>query len=256
MIPDEIIPNVEFLGPLVEDIQLVLFETDEFGSNLPDPAYIRRLNDLAENHGLTYTVHLPLDLRLGNDGSQGRLSLVKARRVIHATCGLDPFAYTVHLDGTCLLGAPPPEVVTGWLEESRRALALTCEWLDEPARLSIENVEGWDPEIFAPLLSALPVSRTIDVGHLWLRGVDPMPHLTRWIDRARVVHLHGIGERDHSSLDLVSEDILDPVVELLMESFSGVVTLEVFDLAGLRSSLTALTSSMTRVAGGVCWEPS
>ena len=250
VIPDHIVPNVEFLGPLVDDVQLVLFETDEYGSNLPDPAQIARLNELAEEHTLTYTVHLPLDLRLGYDGGGGDVSLIKARRVIDVTRGLRPHAYTLHLDGRRLMSEHDDEVIAQWQEASGRALELVSEWLDEPEKLSIENLEAWDPEVFAPLLDILPVGRTIDVGHFWLQGIDPMDHLERWIDRAKVVHLHGIAERDHASLTHVPAEDLDRVTAFLMDNFAGVVTLEVFSLPDLTSSLDTLAGSMSRVLGG------
>ncbi len=253
VIPDDIVPNVEFLAPLVDDVQLVLFETDEFGSNLPDAGQIARLKELARDHGLTYTVHLPLDLRLGDDGGEGDISLVKARRVIEVTRGLEPHAYTLHLDGRCLLSEPDREVVVRWQEASGRALELVSDWLDEPERLGIENLEAWDPEAFAPLVDRLPVGRTIDVGHLWLQGVDPIGHLERWIHRTRVVHLHGIADRDHSSLSHVPAEDLDRVTAFLMENFCGVVTLEVFNLPDLTSSLDVLAGSMGHVLGGGSW---
>jgi sugar phosphate isomerase/epimerase len=250
VIPDDILPNVEFLGPRVDDVQLVLFETDEYGSNLPRAADVRRLNELATEHRLTYTVHLPLDLRLGDDGADGHVSLVKARRVIEATKGLRPHAYTLHLDGRCLMEQPGEADIVRWLEASTRALQVVTDWVDEPCLLGLENVEAWDPEAFAPILSKLAVGRTIDVGHLWLQGVDPLEHLRRWIGRARVVHLHGIAERDHASLAHVSSAELDRVTAFLVENFSGVVTLEVFNLSDLTSSMDALAGSMSRVMGG------
>ena len=85
IIPADILPNVEYLAPQVDDVELVLFETDEYGSNLPDAALRGRLAELAHAHALTYTVHLPLDLRLGDEGEPGHVSLVKAERVIDAT---------------------------------------------------------------------------------------------------------------------------------------------------------------------------
>ncbi len=108
IIPDDILPNVEYLAPRVDDVQLVLFETDEYGSNLPDAALIRRLNEIAAEHGLTYSVHLPLDLRLGDGGEETHVSLVKARRVIEATRDLNPYAYTLHLDGRALPAGRAP----------------------------------------------------------------------------------------------------------------------------------------------------
>jgi len=294
IIPADILPNVEFLAPRVDDVQLVLFETDEYGSNLPDAALRGRLNELAASHDLTYTVHLPLDLRLGDGGEETHISLVKARRVIEATAELKPFAYTLHLDGRTLLlpEAEHPErsgrvvpatqskgaqrssakdasfdstpqrprtaadvaplrsgrsgMLSCWQANSRRALEIVCGWLDEPERLCVENIERWDPEAFAPIVAALPVSRTIDIGHLWLQGADPLDHLARWVDRARVIHLHGIAERDHASLAHVPAERLDPVIALLVERFSGVLTLEVFNQADLESSQAALAASLAR----------
>ena len=114
ILPDDILPNVEYLAPRVDDIQLVLFETDEYGSNLPDAALRRRLIAQAQQHNLTYTVHLPLDLRLGDGGAATDLSLVKARRVIEATRDLHPHAYTLHLDGgPADAGSRPPNWLPG-----------------------------------------------------------------------------------------------------------------------------------------------
>jgi len=264
------VPNVEHLASLVDDVQLVLFDTEEHGSNLPDPEEVARLRRLAEQHGLTYTVHLPLDLRWCDDpaasddlaagglsaagdppAAERHISLTKARRVIESTRDLDPLAYTLHLDGREFLGpggvvGVEPDAVRQWQENGRRALELISGWVSDPARLSVENVEAWDPEVFAPVVAELPVARTIDVGHLWLQEVDPMDHLESWIDRARVVHLHGIADRDHASLALVPPERLDPVVDLLVAHFSGVVTLEVFDREDLRTSLEALRASIDR----------
>jgi sugar phosphate isomerase/epimerase len=251
VIPDDILPNVEFLGPIVDDIQLVLFETDEYGSNLPEPGQIRHLNELAWEHGLTYTVHLPLDLKLGDEGADGHVSLVKARRVIEATRDLGPQAYTLHLDGDCLMSDPDEVTEARWRESSIRALELVAAWVDEPGLLSIENLEAWNPDAFAPIVSELPVGRTIDVGHFWLQGIDPIDHLERWIDRSRVIHLHGVAERDHASLSHVPSVDLDRVTAFLLNNFSGVVTLEVFSLPDLTSSLDALAGSIDRVKGGL-----
>lgn len=253
IIPADILPNVEYLAPMVDDVELVLFEADEYGSNLPDAALCARLNEIAYAHDLTYTVHLPLDLRLGDEGDPGHISLVKAGRVIAATRELAPFAYTVHLDGRPLMaagpGGPDARFLAEWQANAIGALETVTGWLDDPARLCIENVEAWNPDAFAPVLDAAPVSRTVDVGHLWLRGEDPLPRLASWIDRARVVHLHGVAERDHKSLAHVPAAQLDPIVAFLVRHFTGVVTLEVFNQEDLRSSQTALAASLARVGG-------
>jgi sugar phosphate isomerase/epimerase len=246
ILPDDILPNVEYLAPRVDDVQLVLFETDEYGSNLPDAALRRQLIMLAQQHNLTYTVHLPLDLRLGDGGAAADLSLLKAWRVIEATRDLRPYAYTAHLDGALLLGNPTTAELAAWQANALRALEIVVSWLDRPELLCIENIERWDPGAFAPVVEALPVGLTADVGHFWLQGADPVAYLERWAQRIRVVHLHGIADRDHASLAHVPAERLDPVVQALRLDFSGVLTLEVFSREDLESSLAALQSSLAR----------
>jgi sugar phosphate isomerase/epimerase len=250
ILPDDILPNVEYLAALVDDVQLVLFETDEHGSNLPDAASRRRLVDLADKHGLTYTVHLPLDLRLGDGGAVTDVSLVKARRVIEATSELRPHAFTAHLDAELLLGSPPAAELARWQTNALRALEVVVGWLDRPDLLCIENIERWDAGAFAPVIEALPVGLTADIGHFWLQGADPLAYLMRWGDRVRVVHLHGIDARDHASLAHVPAARLDPVVDLLLQRFEGVLTLEVFNWKDLESSLEALQASWARLSLG------
>src|SRR5574339_1043587 len=98
IIPDDILPNAYYLAGKVRDIELILFEVDDGPNNLPSAEVIEQLWRLAQQHDLTYTVHLPLDLKLGEDGSEQDQSLVKARRVIECTRTLDPWAYVLHLD--------------------------------------------------------------------------------------------------------------------------------------------------------------
>jgi sugar phosphate isomerase/epimerase len=89
----------------------------------------------------------------------------------------------------------------------------------------------------------------VDVGHFWLKGLDPLPHLSQWRAQTRVVHLHGIGERDHQSLALMPPDALDAVVAHLLEYMRGVVTLEVFGEDDFFSSRQALEQAVKRIGG-------
>jgi len=251
---DDLLPNVVQLAPLVDDVELVLFESDEYGSNLPDAATIAELSRLAQAHDLTYTVHLPLDLRLADDDSTRHPSLEKARRVIERTRALDPFAYVVHLDGT---GANAPFSLPGrragdegqlarWQSQAARSLEQVAGWAGDASRVCVENLENYDPIVFIQVLDAVPASRCVDVGHFWLQGRDPLPHLRQWQNRTRVVHLHGVGERDHKSLALVPPEALDPVVAYLVENMRGVVTLEVFGVDDFFSSKQALEAAVER----------
>lgn len=253
--PDDILPNVVQLAPLVDDVELVLFESDEYGSNLPGEEVMAELRQLAQTHNLTYTVHLPLDLRLSDDDSARHPSLEKARRVIERTRSLEPFAYIVHLDGNhapfspagTLRGAGDEGQLWRWQSQATRSLEQVAAWAGEAQRVCVENLENYDPAAFAPVLDQVAVSRCVDVGHFWRQKLDPLPHLREWQARTRVVHIHGIGERDHQSLAMMPSDLLYPVVKHLIEEMRGVVTLEVFGVQDFFSSKQALEAAVTRV---------
>jgi sugar phosphate isomerase/epimerase len=244
--PDDILPNVERLTEQgdVDDIELILFEVDDGPNNLPDEKTIQQLIDLAAAHWLTYTVHLPLDLQLGADGAAQHVSLVKAERVIKITQPLLPLAYVFHLDGA---GIAEP----GWVDRALRALDIVIGWVQQPEMLAVENLESWEPAYLDPVLAARPISRTTDIGHFWKQARDPLIVLDEWLPRTRVIHIHGLGERDHKSLALMPPETLDPVVaKLLAADYRGVVTLEVFETSDFFSSRKALLESAARVSRG------
>ena len=242
IIPVGLVPNARYLAGRVQDMELVLFDLDDGPSNLPAPAQVAELRDLALEQELSYTVHLPLDLRLTEDGSPNHPSLLKARKVIDCTLGLEPWAYVAHLDGRSLLSArTTPTDWQRWQDHSVRALELVAGWLGDPARLALENLEGYPLDSQDGILARVPVSRTVDIGHLWLDGHDPLPYLRAALPRTRVIHLHGIAERDHASLAHVPPAWLVAVLaELEHFHYSGVLTLEVFSEPDFLSSLQVL----------------
>ena len=246
--PDGILPNVIRLAPLVDDVELVLFESDEYGSNLPDPAVIVELRQLARAHDLTYTVHLPLDLRLADDDSARHPSLKKARLVIERTRVLDPFAYVVHLDGQVIPSGASETELARWQSQAVRSLEQVAGWAGDPRLVCVENLENYDPAALTLVLDATLVSRCVDVGHFWLQRRDPLPHLQEWQARTHVVHLHGVGERDHQSLAMMPPDMLDPVAMHLLQNMRGVVTMEIFGVDDFFASIAALEAAVKRCA--------
>ena len=250
ILPDDILPNVRYLADKVQDVELVLFEVDDGPNNLPAPAVIAELAALAEAHALTYTVHLPLDLRLGVGGAETHVSLVKARAVIERTLALSPWAYVVHLDGRELLsarqsGADVTRAAQAWQDQAVRALERVAGWAGGPERLAVENLERYPLDFLMPVLERVPVSRCVDIGHLWLDGHDPIPYLETALPRTRVIHLHGLAARDHQSLALTPPEKLAAVMEVLVcARYAGVLTLEVFGEADFKSSLEACQKTL------------
>jgi len=238
IIPDDILPNARYLAGKVRDIELILFEVDDGPNNLPSSEVIDELLKVAQDNNMTYTVHLPLDLKLGEDGSDRDQSLVKAQRVIECTRGLNPWAYVLHLDGRSMRTSTDTELIRRWQDQSVRALEITAGWTGGAEKLAVENLETYPLDFIQPVLDRIPVSRCVDIGHLWLDGHDPIPYLQTALPRTRVIHIHGIAERDHRSLAFMPQEKVGAVWnELIHLNYDGVLTLEIFSEEDFTSSL-------------------
>ncbi len=243
IIPDDILPNARYLADKVKDIELILFEVDDGPNNLPSSDVIDELSQIAAQHDLTYTVHLPLDLKLGENGSERDQSLVKAKRVIDCTLGLNPWAYVLHLDGRSVRTSTDRELIKNWQDQSVRALEIVSEWAGSPEKLAVENLETYPLDFIQPVLDRIPVCRCVDIGHLWLDSHDPIPYLGAAMPRTRVVHLHGLAERDHRSLVFMPLEKIQAVwSELIRLNYTGVLTLEMFSEEDFLSSVKMIES--------------
>lgn len=241
IIPADILPNANYLAGKVKDIELILFEVDNGPNNLPPPDVIEELAKIAREQDLTFTVHLPLDLKLGHDGSEQDISLAKAKRVIECTRGLDPWAYVLHLDGRSVKDTNDVELIARWQDHSVRALEIVSEWAGGAEKLAVENLETYPLDFIQPVLDRIPVSRCVDIGHLWLDGHDPIPYLHAALPRTRVIHIHGIAERDHRSLAFMPQEKVRAVWdELLRLKYAGVLTLEIFSEEDFISSMNVI----------------
>jgi sugar phosphate isomerase/epimerase len=102
-------------------------------------------------------------------------------------------------------------------------------------------LETYPLDFIQPVLDRIPVSRCVDVGHLWLDGHDPIPYLQAALPRTRVIHIHGIDERDHRSLAFLPQENVRAVFdELLRANYRGVLTLEIFSEEDFLSSLDVI----------------
>ncbi len=245
IVPDDLLVNARYLVDKVQDMQLVLFDMPGGPTNLPNAQTVTALANLAAEYAFTYTVHLISDLNW-DDGAHP--SLAQARQVIELTQALQPWAYILHLDGKAVRAPDTlPASLQKWQAERVRALESVANWAGHPTLLAVENLEGYAPDFVQPVVQQTQVSRCVDVGHLWLDGVEPLPYLKAALPLTRVIHIHGLAERDHESLAHMSPAQLDPVINVLLrERYSGVLTLEVFGEQDFNSSLTALAASIER----------
>lgn len=248
IIPDDLLANAQFLAPIVQDMQLVLFDLKDGPSNLPDAPTIAALARLGAERDFTYTVHLLDDLQNGDEDSPSS-ALSRARQVIELTRPLHPWAWVGHLEGRAVRTAAPAARLAIWQAQAVAAVTRVAGWADTPAQIAIENLEGYPPDFVDPVVTATHAGRCVDVGHLWLDGHDPVPHLLAALPRLRVVHLHGVAERDHVSLAHAPAAQLDAVIRTLLEvQFGGVVTLEVFEEEDFLSSLNAFAAGVSHMS--------
>ena len=238
IIPADLMTNVRFLAPCVDDIELVLFEADD-ESNLPDEKTIRALNGVACSNDLSYTVHLPLGLLLGAmDEQDRRASVKKALRIVELTSPLNPAAYVVHFEGE-QRGPLPSGNMTGWTSGLRTSVAEMLDTGIPPHLLCVETLD-YPFALVDPIVWEFELSICLDIGHTLLRGYPLDAYLAKYHDRIRVFHAHGIREnKDHRDLGALRDSDLALLFGNLRShrSPAPVLTLEVFDENDFRLSL-------------------
>ncbi len=239
VIPDDILPNVRFLANRVDDIEIVLFESDG-ESNLPSEETVLALNELAAHNGLTYTVHLPIDIHTGHaELGERRRAVDACRRIIARMEPAEPVAYILHL-ARDRRGESPSDDIPRWQALHRDSIRRIIQEVS-PVKLCIENLD-YPFERVAGIVRESGVSVCTDIGHLLLGDRNVHAHLDRHLARTRVVHLHGIENGvDHRSVHHLNATLLYGLLQRLADANAErVVTLEIFNLEDLRGSIRCI----------------
>lgn len=238
ILPDRIIPNVLFLGPSLDEIELVLFESER-ENNLPDEEEIQVLKDLSSHQGLNFNVHLPIDLHLGDRSEELRakgLSILK--RVIERTAPLHPSTYTLHLSLRDRNNREE-EDIPSWRKRLIQSLEKTQPWDIPPKQISIENL-SYPFEWVEDIITGFGFSICLDLGHILFYNQDVGRYLEKYLPRASIIHFHGFRNGiDHLGIDHLESQTVDLVLSYLTD-YSGVLSLEVFSWNDLIHSLKVL----------------
>ena len=236
VLPADIMANVRVLAPLVDDVQLLFFESAA-KSLLPQPLDVQALRDLAEEHGLSYTVHLPTDLALGAASkSERQEGIAEILRLMDQLAPLGPQSFDLHLV------REPDLPEAAWLENLAASLRELSGALGEQKRLvAVENIE-YPYALVAPLVAEYGFSVCLDIGHLVHYGHDLEEGLGL-LPQARHLHYHGVRDgRDHQALtDMEQARMLGK--RLAAAGYDGVVTLEMYSLEKLKGSLALLDTA-------------
>ena len=235
--PDDYIPNVNLLGPYVDEIELLLFESNHTES-LFSVSVIDELCRLASDLNIGYNIHLPTDVSLSaQDISQQRKAVDTFKNIIQRMLPLAATTFSLHIPYD--EGDHETMTINTWRDRVRSNLErLLSGGLDGQA-ISIETLD-YPFDMIEDIILDLNLSICMDVGHLILNGYNFEDLFNRFISRISVIHLHGVeNNQDHLSLDRLEQHYINPIIEIL-KRYAGIVSLEVFSYNNLNPSLHVL----------------
>jgi sugar phosphate isomerase/epimerase len=238
--PEDYVPNVRRLAGRVDEIELLFFESRA----VPSAAVIRELADIGRGSGLTYNVHLPLDVSIGHPGRRRREGDVeRLLAILERAAPLSPTTHTLHVPAEPEAPSQGPAAASreGWPERVRESLAAMLRRGVDPGRLSIENLD-YPLERLAGEIAGLGLKVCMDVGHLLLNGFGIGPFYKTFSSAIDVIHLHGAaGGREHLPADRLppaAERALRPI----LAGYRQTLVLEVFRSEHLEASLAWLAA--------------
>jgi sugar phosphate isomerase/epimerase len=247
IIENDLIHNVHFLSEYVEDIELVLFDSDGF-SNIPSRRDINRLKDIQEQRSIGYTVHFPIDKKAGSNSCNERFDFIdSAKKIIELTQPLSPRAWILHLEGI----QPDASIkkLDIWKSWTRDTIKQLCYVCGDSRKIAIENLGYpwyWHRENAALAATSL----CCDIGHLWLYFPDCWKeYCEAMFPLTSVIHLHGVnGDRDHVSLKYLDRAKLEEFLRMVKQyDYKSVVTLEIFSEMEFFESIAILDEVWKRV---------
>jgi len=232
VIPAGIEENVSYLADKVDDIQLLYFQSLS-QCPMPQQVDVNLLQGLAQEHNLSYTVHLPIDIQPGSRAAGVRQQAVdEIVRLMEEIAPLRPLCHDLHL-------AWQPELaMEQWLHNIDDFLSRLKKDLGrERAKVAIENID-YPFSYVRSLVLQHGFKLCADIGHGLFFGEEPD---TLFADISQAVHIHYHGVRDgkdHQALGPEQQACSACLGEVLhADSYGGVVTLEVYGSEVLQASL-------------------
>jgi sugar phosphate isomerase/epimerase len=236
--PDHIVPNVAMLAPFLDEIELVLFESEGL-ENYPDQAELKSLTDLSLSQGVRYHVHLPVDIYLGERAEAIRSHGVSTvKKVIEQTLCLNPSLYTLHFDLRDKNGREEADI-EAWRSRIIRSAREMTGWGIGPERISVETL-SYPFEWVEDIVREFRFSVCLDIGHMLVYHQDVPRYFENYLSQTSIIHLHGVENGvDHLGIDRLNDKMIDTVLSNLRH-FTGVLSIEVFSFGELKKSLEVL----------------
>ena len=235
--PDDYIPNVKMLGPYLDEIELLLFESLP-PEALPSKATIAELSRLAAAYDLTYNIHLPTDVSISDEKPENQQQAVDTLLgVIELTSPLAPTAYTLHIP--CNPQPYERDGIKSWQDCVLKNLEKIFAAGIAAESIAIENLD-YRFDLLNDIIDELNLSVCLDFGHLIANEYDFQALFNQYVDRTAIIHLHGVQSgHDHLALNKLADQFIQPLVSIL-KRFTGSVCIEVFAFDDLKPSLALL----------------
>ncbi|CAB1061238.1 hypothetical protein D1BOALGB6SA_6011 [Olavius sp. associated proteobacterium Delta 1] len=235
--PDHYIPNVKMLGPHLDEIELLLFESQGTDA-LPSSTVITELCRLAGEFDLSYNVHLPTDISITDrDPARQQHAVETMMRVMELVRPLDASALILHVPFSEKSYDEP--IAANWRDRVYKNLENILSAVENNNIIAVETLD-YPLDLLEDIIVDLDLAICLDLGHLMLYDYDVLEVFNKYCFKASVLHLHGVeNDRDHMTLDRLSDKLAATVLRVL-KRFTGVVSLEVFSFENLYSSLQFL----------------
>ncbi len=234
--PDGYAQNVKMLAPYLDEIELLLFESAS--DSLPSNHEIKKLSLLSNEFDLSYNIHLPLDIFLGDKTPSIRHHAVETIiKIMELTAPLSPSTCTLHLPYN--EADIEKERIKRWQERLYNSIEQLVATGINNEMISIETL-AYPLDWVEKIITSFNLSVCIDLGHLIVNRFDMEAVFNKYCKRTSTIHLHGVeNHQDHLPLDRLSKRDMDIIVRILKQ-FSGTVSLEVFTYDHLKTSLQYL----------------
>jgi sugar phosphate isomerase/epimerase len=223
--------------------------------------FYAQVADLQQALGFTCTVHLPflwVDLCSLNEPVR-QTSVASVRHAVTLVSPVTIDTYVLHLwgvtSGLVFSEIRRPnhrqEILAGLQAQAGRSLSQVCD-LADPRQLCVENLEDGLFDVMAHLPEQFGARICLDVGHLVLRGADPLQFVSQHGTRIAEVHFHdAVGPsselasipRDHLALGQGDLDYVDLLTRLQGIDYDGAVIVENNSRADLEQSLARVRGS-------------
>lgn len=254
----DVVENASLLSQIVDHMEIILFYTTNL-NNIPSRKQIRCLNQIQQQHGISYSVHLPTFLEIGASCMNRRKDAVRmVSEICHLMAELNPVYYILHVPfSPPTLAAVPglyfkskdSEKWEDWTIRSVESLAFLQEMLPKSCKLLVENI-NYSPQFLKPFIETGFCGLCLDIGHLVLGDESVSDNLADNFPAIGEIHLHGVkGHEDHLCVSELPGPMLCRCFQYLNNRrYRGIVNLEVFSPADLNGSIAVLIETLETIS--------